>query len=189
MSEADRPLRNTPDIDETSSPHDYARPELLIETEELEARLGEAGLRIIDCNIFLDRQPDGGYIVRSAQDAWVGSHIPGSIYVDLSGELAGDHPYLRFMLPTPSRFERVMSRKGIGNVHDVVVYSRGINYWATRLFLMFHTFGFEKVRVLNGGYDKWRSEGRRLTDEAVTYPPATFTATPAPRSLSASIRC
>lgn len=161
----------------------YARPELLIETEELEARLAEPALRIIDCDIFLDRQPDGGYIVRSARDAWVKSHIPGSVYLDLSDELAGDHPHLRFMLPTASRFERVMSRNGVGNEHDVVVYSRGINYWATRLFLMFQTFGFDNVRVLNGGYDKWRREGRPLTDEAVTHPPARFLAGSGPRYI------
>ena len=154
----------------------YARPELLIETEELEARLDEPGLRIIDCDIILDRQPDGGYIVWSGADAWVEAHIPGSVYVDLSDELAGDHPHLRFMLPTASRFERVMSRKGVGNEHDVVLYSKGINYWATRLFLMFHTFGFDNVRVLNGGFDKWRREGRPLTAERVSHPVARFVA-------------
>ena len=156
--------------------HGYVRPELLIETPELEARLGEPGLRIIDCDIILDRQPDGGYFVRSGLDAYLEAHIPGSVYVDLSDELADDHPYLRFMLPTPSRFERVMAGKGVGNEHDVVVYSRGINYWATRIFLMFHTFGFANVRVLNGGFDKWSQEGRPLTAERVFHPRARFVA-------------
>lgn len=175
--------REEPRAAASHSAHGYARPELLIETEELAARLGEPVLRIIDCDIFLDRQPDGGYIVRSARNAWVESHIPGSIYVDLSDELADDHPYLRFMLPTASRFEHVMSRKGVGNEHDVVVYSRGINYWATRLSLMFQTFGFDNVRVLNGGYGKWRREGRPLTDETVTHPPARFVAGSGPRYI------
>ena len=156
--------------------HGYVRPELLIETAELEARLGEPGLRIIDCDIILDRQPDGGYIVRSGLDAYLEAHIPGSVYVDLSDELAGDHPYLRFMLPTPSRFERVMAGKGVGNEHDVVVYSRGINYWATRIFLMFHSFGFDNVQVLNGGFDKWSREGRPLTADRVSHPRARFVA-------------
>ena len=183
MNETAGSGREQPSAAADPTAHGYVRPGLVIETEELEARLGEPVLRIIDCDIFLDRQPDGGYIVRSALDAWVEAHIPGSIYVDLSDELAGDHPYLRFMLPTASRFERVMSGKGIGNQHDVVVYSRGINYWATRLFLMFQTFGFDNIRVLNGGFDKWRQEGRPLTDETVTYPAARFLAGTGPRYI------
>lgn len=166
----------------TSSPHPhgYARPELIIETGELESRLGDTGLRIIDCHIFLDLKPDGGYDFWSGRDAWVEEHIPGSVYVDLSDELADDHPYLRFMLPPAEQFARVMSGLGIGNEHDVVVYSRGINYWATRLFFMFGAFGFDNVRVLNGGYDKWSREGRPLTSEPPTYPPAGFL--PRPRA-------
>ena len=164
----------------TSSPHphNYVRSELIIETDELERRLGEPGLRIIDCHIFLELRPDGGYDFWSGRDAWVEAHIPGSVYVDLSDELADDHPYLRFMLPTAEQFARVMSDSGVGNEHEVVVYSRGINYWATRLFFMFRAFGFDGVRVLNGGYDMWMQEGRPLTSEPAAHPPAEFAAVP-----------
>ena len=162
----------------SSHPRGYVRPELIVETDELETRLGEPDLRIIDCHIFLELRPDGGYDFWSGRDAWVEEHIPGSVYVDLSDELADDHPYLRFMLPPPEQFARVMSALGIGNEHDVIVYSRGINYWATRLFFMFRAFGFDNVRVLNGGYDKWTREGRPLTPETVKHPPATFDAVP-----------
>lgn len=167
----------------SSHPHGYVRPELIIETDELETRLGEPDLRIIDCHIFLELRPDGGYDFWSGRDAWVEAHIPGSVYVDLSDELADDHPYLRFMLPPVEQFERVVSALGVGNEHDVVVYSRGINYWATRLFFMFRAFGFDNVRVLNGGYDKWTQEGRPLTPDTVTRPPAKFTAVPRTGSI------
>lgn len=159
-------------------PHGYVRPELIIETGELEARLGEPDLRIIDCHIFLEPRPDGGYDFWSGRDAWTETHIPGSVYVDLSDELADDHPYLRFMLPPAEQFAQVMSGLGVGNEHDVVVYSRGINYWGTRLFFMFRAFGFDNVRVLNGGFDKWTLEGRPLTAEPPKQPPAEFAAVP-----------
>ena len=156
----------------------YARPDLLIQTEELEARLGEPGLRIIDCHIFLELQPDGGYTFWSGRDAWTEGHIPGAVYVDLSDELAADHPYLRFMMPTADRFARFMSARGVGDRHEVVVYSRGVNYWATRLFFMFRTFGFDRVRVLDGGLDRWMMQGRPLTDVPPRHPPVTFRAIP-----------
>lgn len=161
----------------------YARPELLIETDELEARLGEPGLRIIDCHIFLELQPDGGYTFWSGVDAWTEAHIPGAVYVDLSDELAADHPHLRFMMPTADRFAQVMSARGVGNRDEVVVYSRGVNYWATRLFFMFRAFGFDRVRVLNGGRDRWVMEGRPLTDVPPRYPPAHFSAVPRTRPI------
>ena len=167
-------MRGTP----SRHPDGYVRPELIIETAELEARLGEPNLRIIDCHIFLDLRQDGGYDFWSGRDAWAERHIPGSVYVDLSDELADDHPYLRFMLPPAEQFARVMSGLGVGNGHDVVVYSRGIGYWGTRLFFMFRAFGFDNVRVLNGGYDKWAREGRPLTPQTVRHPPAEFAAVP-----------
>ena len=176
MNETIRPRRSERSAAPDPCSYGYARPELIIETDELEARLGDPDLRIIDCNIFLDRWPDGGYTVRSGSDAWVEAHLPGSIYMDLSDELAEDDPHLRFMLPPAGQFARVMSDRGVGNEHDVVVYSRGINYWATRLFFMFLVFGFDNVRVLNGGLDKWTQEGRPMTSEVVTHPPARFVA-------------
>ena len=178
MNETIRPERSERSSAPDPCPYGYARPELIIETDELEARLGDPGLRIIDCNIFLDRLADGGYTVRSGSDAWVEAHIPGSVYVDLSDELADDHPHLKFMLPPAEQFARVMSDRGVGNEHDVVLYSRGINYWATRLFFMFRAFGFDNVRVLNGGFDKWSREDRPLTTDTVPYPPARFVAVP-----------
>ena len=135
-------------------------------------------MRVIDCNILLRAEPGGGYTFSSGFDDWVEAHIPGSIYLDLAVELADDHPYLNFMLPSPTQFAQVMSDRGIGNEHDVVVYSRGVNFWATRLFFMFRTFGFDNVQVLNGGLDKWIQEERPLTARAVTYPPTRFVAVP-----------
>jgi thiosulfate/3-mercaptopyruvate sulfurtransferase len=51
--------------------------------------------------------------------------------------------------------------------------------WATRFWWMLKSLGFENVAVLDGGLDKWKSEGRDVeTGTAKAYPPATFTARP-----------
>ncbi len=155
---------------------EYADPAMLIETDELEALLPDDDLRVIDCDLALVPKPEGGYEIRSGRANWQSAHIPGSIYLDLDQELSADHPRLRFMLPTAERFARVMSRSGIGNDHRVVVYSRGGNYWATRLFLMFLEFGFDNVAVLNGAWDKWVAEGRPTTTAAPDWPETKFVA-------------
>jgi thiosulfate/3-mercaptopyruvate sulfurtransferase len=154
----------------------YANPDILIETDELEAELGAEDLRIIDCNVHLTPKPEGGYEISSGLEDWRAAHIPQSCFLEFEDELSDDHPTLRFMLPSAEQFARVMSENGIGNGHRVVVYSRGANYWATRLFLMFREFGFDQVRVLNGAWDKWAAEQRPTTQAAPDWPAAVFTA-------------
>ncbi|MEM7502481.1 MAG: sulfurtransferase [Pseudomonadota bacterium] len=153
-----------------------ARAGMLIETDELERQLDDSRLRVIDCDIMLSVKPEGGYRVESGRGNWEEEHIPNSIYIDIGKELSAKHPTLRYMLPTAEHFQHVMSEKGIGDEHDVVLYARGANYWATRLYLMFREFGFERVRVLNGAFDKWLSEGRPVTRDVPSWPSAQFTA-------------
>ncbi len=154
------------------------RSKLLIEAGELEARLSEPRLRIVDCDIKLSVTPEGGYRAESGFADWQNAHIPNSAYLHIGKELSADHPTLRYMLPRSEHFARVMSEKGIGDEHEVVLYARGANYWATRLFLMFREFGFERVRVLNGGWDNWVAEGRPTTDALPDWSPARFVAKP-----------
>ncbi len=161
----------------------YANPDLVIETEDLEAELGSEGLRIVDCNVVMKPNPEGGYEIRSGRDDFTEAHIPGACFLDLLTDLSADHPVLRFMMPTPEHFARIVGEAGIGNEHRVVLYSRGANFWATRLFLMFRALGFDNCRVLNGAWEKWSEEGRPSTAELPEWPKATFTPHPRPGQI------
>ncbi|MDX2224468.1 MAG: sulfurtransferase [Rhodospirillaceae bacterium] len=156
----------------------YVRPELLMSTAELAQRLGDKDLRIVDCNVVMSIRPDGGYDIRKGVDDWRAAHIPGATFIDLVEELAAPHPKLRFMMTPPAQFAAVMSAHGIGNRHRVVLYSRGANYWATRLFLMFRAMGHDQVQVLDGGWDKWLAEGRPVTNTVAKVAKANFKAKP-----------
>lgn len=156
----------------------YARPDLIIETDALEAELGADDLRIIDCNVVMKVKEGGGYEIKSGRDDYNEAHIPGSCFLDLLTELSDDHPTLRFMMPSAEQFARVVGAAGIGDEHRVVLYSRGANFWATRLFLMFRALGFDNCRVLNGAWDKWVAEGRPTTADVPDWPSATFTPKP-----------
>ncbi len=51
--------------------------------------------------------------------------------------------------------------------------------WATRFWWMLKSLGFDNVAVLDGGWDKWKAEGRAVeSGPAKGYPPATFSAKP-----------
>ena len=59
------------------------------------------------------------------------------------------------------------------------LFSIGTPMWATRFWWMLKSLGFDNVAVLDGGFDKWKAEGRAIeTGPAKGYPPATFTAKP-----------
>lgn len=161
----------------------YKTPELLIETDELEGALGSETLRIIDCNVNMAPKPDGGYQIKSGREDYEAAHIPGAVFLDFLTELSGDHPSLKFMMPTADEFARVVGAVGIGNDTQVVLYSRGPNFWATRLFLMFRAFGFDNCRVLNGAWDKWAAENRPTTTDLPNYAPAVFTPTIRPGQI------
>ena len=161
----------------------YARPALIVETDALEAELGADDLRVIDCNVVMKPKPDGGYEIQSGRDDYFESHIPGAVFLDLLKDLSDDHPTLRFMMPSAEQFADVVGAAGIGDDHRIVLYSRGANYWATRLFLMFRAFGFDNCRVLNGAWDKWIAEGRPTTTDLPAMPPATFTPHPRPGQI------
>ena len=52
--------------------------------------------------------------------------------------------------------------------------------WATRVWWMLRAFGFKRAAVLDGGWEKWKAEGRPVSAEPAQYPPARFTAALAP---------
>ncbi|MEQ8735684.1 MAG: sulfurtransferase [Rhodospirillaceae bacterium] len=161
----------------------YKTPQLLIETADLDSILGSENLRLIDCNVVMGPKPGGGYDIRSGKEDYEKAHIPGAVFLDFLSELSGAHPTLRFMMPTAEEFAEVVGAAGIGDEHRVVLYSRGANFWATRLFLMFRAFGFDHCQVLNGAWDKWVAEGRPTTTDRPNYSPAKFTPHPRPGQI------
>jgi len=63
----------------------------------------------------------------------------------------------------------------------VVLYSIGSPMWATRFWWMLKSLGFDGAAVLDGGFDKWKAEGRPTeSGPARGYPPARFAARPRP---------
>lgn len=156
----------------------YAHPEYLVETDWLEAHLGDPDLRVFDCTVPLELKPEGGYVIGSGKEIWDQGHIPGSGFLDLKEDLSDPGQKLLFMMPSPERFAAAMSAAGVGPGTRVVLYSTTTAGWATRVWWMLRAFGFDDAAVLNGGWTKWQAEGRPVSSEAPSYPPASFAAHP-----------
>jgi thiosulfate/3-mercaptopyruvate sulfurtransferase len=156
-------------------------PQALMSTQELSRILGQPGLRVYDCTTYLEPPPPGNddpYVAVSGLRTFEESHIPGADFLDLQAEFSDTTTRLRFMMPATSQLEAAFGRHGLGQDSRVVLYSIGTMMWATRFWWMLRSLGFDRAAVLDGGFDKWKAEGRPTERGAARgYPPATFKAT------------
>lgn len=142
----------------------------LVSTAWLGERLSLPHLRVVDASWYL---PSAG---REAEAEYRAGHIPGAIFFDLdaNSDRSTDLPH---MLPDADVFARRMSKLGIGDEDDIVVYDgSGSNLSAARAWWMFRAFGHDRIGVLDGGIARWRQEGRPLETGSVVRPAARFSA-------------
>jgi thiosulfate/3-mercaptopyruvate sulfurtransferase len=162
---------------------DFVHPEFLIDTQSLERRLGEPGLRVFDCTTNLASDPDGTVRAVPARAEFEKGHIPGAQFIDLQADLSDGSQRLRFMLPAAADFAAAMGRFGVGEGSFVVLYSTAAPSWATRVWWLLRNFGFDDAAVLDGGWQKWRREGRPVETGPAKPRPAGDFAAHAPRPL------
>jgi thiosulfate/3-mercaptopyruvate sulfurtransferase len=148
------------------------RSHYLISSGELQARLGEPGLAVVDARWDLDDN-DGG------RNAYRAGHIPGARYVSWLEDISDPVDEVAGQLAGPAGFARAMSAAGVDDTSEVVAYDDNTIFMAARLLWALRIYGHDRVRVLDGGWPAWvRSGGPART---VVPPPgaARFTPTPA----------
>ena len=142
----------------------------VVSTEWLARRLGDPGVRVVDCRWYLrpfDR--------RNGDEEYARAHISGAVHVRWDTDIADpDRPDL-WMLAGPERFAAAMSARGIGDDTFVVAYDDQHVTVAARLWWALRVYGHAAVAVLDGGIAKWAAEGRPLDDAVEAPPPARFT--------------
>ena len=140
----------------------YANPHLLVETEELARMLGAPSVRIVD--------------VRSGREgasAYRTGHVPGAVQLD-AGELDDPTANAEGFPIRPGAAAALFGRLGIDHETTVVAYDDGGSMLAARLFFVLEYYGHDQVRVLNGGFGKWRRESRPLEVAVPTITPRRF---------------
>ena len=100
--------------------------------------------------------------------AYRAGHVPGAAGWKWKDMLWDSH--MR-EFPSPETFAERLGQEGIGNATTVVFYGEGIQFgiyawWA------FRYCGHADVRVLDGGRDRWKAEGRPLVTEIPARAPA-----------------
>ena len=158
-----------------------SQPAALITTVQLAAVLSDPNLRLYDCTTYNEPVPAGSdvpYRAVPGDKTFAAGHIPGADFLDLQGEFSDASSQHFYMMPDVAQLEAAFGRHGIDASKTIVLYSIGTMMWATRFWWMLRALGIDAL-VLDGGFDKWKEEGRPVeTGAPKGYPATTFKATP-----------
>jgi len=144
----------------------------LASTEWLAAHLDEADLRLFDVTVHLRPATHGPYQVESGRADYEAAHVPGAAFLDLARDLSDADSALPFTMPASDRFASALGAAGVGAKSAVIAYSTTSPMWATRLWWMLRASGFDNAAVLDGGFAKWKVEGRAVEAGERRYPPS-----------------
>jgi thiosulfate/3-mercaptopyruvate sulfurtransferase len=150
---------------------EYAHPELLVETDWLAKHVDDPNVRIVDLRYYFDG--------RDGRQIYLAGHLPGAVHASYPTDLADPSTTPPNLIPGPDYLAAAMSRLGIANQTLVIGYDDEGGHFASRLWLNLRYYGHDAVKILNGGIEKWRDEGRPLATGPVQVPPATFQPGPA----------
>ena len=125
---------------------EYANPDALVSTEWVAEQLKSGSIKLVE--------------VDEDTDAYERGHIAGATSLHWRDELQDE--VIRDAV-SKQKFEKLMSRKGIGNSDLVVLYGGNNNWFAAYAYWYFKLYGHDTVKLMNGGRKKWELEGRELT--------------------------
>jgi len=126
-------------------------PEVLVTADWLEANLEAPNVRVIEVSVV------PGVFERG--------HIPGAVnfvwHTDFVETVSRD-------IVSANRFQELVQAAGINDDSTIVLYGDNNNWFAAWGAWIFNIYGFEDVRLLDGGRVKWEADGRPLSVTAET---------------------
>jgi len=139
---------------------DYVRPEALISVYELNQK-------IYDSNTFIFDTRGRSFIVYKS--AYPLGHIPGAVPIMHEKY---SHPKYFDRIASPLQLQEVLGGLGVGNNSCIVLY--GNDGLQARLYWAIKMYGYDEVKILDGGLDKWKEAGYDITPANSVRPPQTF---------------
>ncbi len=131
-----------------STDSNYAHPEVLVSTAWVADHLREQDFLLIESNEDVLLYDMG--------------HLPGAVHIDWQRDLQ-DHTIRDYI--EPEAFAALCAKNGITPETTCIFYGDKSNWWSCYALWVFRLFGHEKVKIMDGGRDKWIAEGRPLTRE------------------------
>ena len=126
----------------------YVHPEVLVSTDWVEKHIGDADVKVFECDedVLLY---DTGHVDGAQKLDWV---------EDLNDKLTRD--YL-----TQTGLQALLRKKGVNQGDTLVLYGDKNNWWATYAFWVLRLFGIQGMKIMDGGRARWVEEGRKLSEQ------------------------
>ncbi len=136
-----------------------SRSTVLVDADWVEAHLDDPSVVLVE--------------VDEDTSAYDKGHIRGAVKIDWKQDL--QDPVRRDFVDGAG-FARLLSARGIGNDHTVVLYGGNNNWFAAYAYWYFRLYGHRDVRLLDGGRKRWELDSRDLVTEVPQRPATTYTA-------------
>lgn len=146
---------------------EYAHPEILVDTQWVEDHLKDPKVRVAE----VDYDPKANYKL---------GHVPGAVLFDWKEDI--NDPLTRNIFSKQS-CEDLLQRAGISNDMTLILYGDFNNWFAAFAFWVFKYYGYDDIRLMNGGRKKWLEEDRPLSKDIPEYPKGNFKAAEPDKSI------
>jgi thiosulfate/3-mercaptopyruvate sulfurtransferase len=140
---------------------------VIVTAEWLIQRLGDDGTQVIDGTWHLPGQG------RDAKADHAAGRIPGAIHLDIDTVAARTPAPPSRMVPPAEVFAEEVGKLGLRPGAHLVIYDGIGMYSAARVWFLFHSFGYRRVSVLDGGLPAWRRAGGAIESGPPALPPPT----------------
>ncbi len=152
----------------TITSEEYANAHLLVDGDWILAHLNESDVRIID--------------VRSEEEYDQG-HIENAVRLEFK-KIRATVNGTRGMVVPKEVIENILGELSLTPESTAVIYDRGDSLDAARVFWTLEYYGHEDVRILNGGWYKWVSDGNPISMKVQVYEETVYKATIKPELLA-----
>jgi thiosulfate/3-mercaptopyruvate sulfurtransferase len=145
-----------------------SREDVLVDADWVEAHLDDPKVVLVE--------------VDEDVSAYDSGHIKNAVRLDWKTELQDQ---VRRDFVNKEQFEELLSQKGVGNDHTVVLYGGNNNWFAAYAYWYFKLYGHGDVKLLDGGRKKWELDGRELTTDTPARDKTSYTAKEQDKSIRA----
>ena len=125
-----------------------SRTDVLVDADWVEAHLDDPNMVLVE--------------VDEDTSAYAKGHIRGAVRLDWKADL--QDPVKRDFVDRAA-FEQLLSERGIGNDHTVVLYGGNNNWFASYAYWYFTLYGHADTKLLDGGRKKWELDSRELVTD------------------------
>ncbi len=131
----------------------------LVTTTWLADQSGSADLVLLDASLHLpaaERDPEAEFTA---------GHIPGARFLGLSS-LTDTQSTVPAALPRSDQMQDRLRALGVAEDSRIVLYDDSALRTSARAWFMLRRAGLKNVAILDGGFAKWRAEGRPISKGA-----------------------